>query len=429
MASLRLTLAVVPDIASLLPRAGPNKPGPKPAPKIRGEDLYGSKHVRSLERHLAVLRTAHPHPNRKLFFDDVAIAYLLAFFTPALRSLRTIEDASQTRPMRDNTSVPRIPRSTLSDANKIFDPALLEPIIEDLRGRIPNLQRADPQLASLTRRILAVDASLFTVSADVAWALQRRYPAGKPKVAVRLNLKWATELGVPECVTVSGDEASEAAVAMKEIEPGCIYVMDRGYISYALLDRMIHAGSDFVLRLKKSINFQALKDRPISDEDRAAGVISDRVGHLIGSARSVPPGTMLRETVLLDPDAPPGSSPIRLLTNLLDAPAGVIGAIYRRRWQIELFFRWLKVHANFEHLISHSRNGITIGFYIAVIGVLLIYVQTQRPVSKYAYNLLSFVAAGQATLDEILPILLERERQSERDRRRLARKRLEKIGK
>jgi hypothetical protein len=403
-------------------------PGTKPAPRVRGEELYGSTHIRSLEKHLAILRAAHAHPNRTLFYDDVVIAYLISFFTPTVKSLRTLEDASQTPQMQRDIRTSRICRSTLSDANKVFDPTLLEPIIQDLRGRVPNLQRQDPQLAALTRRVLAVDASLFAVTADVAWALQRRSADGTKKVAVRLNLKWATEAGAIECVSIGGAGESEAQAALQEIEPGCIYVMDRGYISYALLNLILQAGSDFVLRLKTSINFEAHKQLPLSDADRAAGVISDRIGYLVGSQRSTPPGTMLREVILLDPNDP-AAKPVRLLSNLLDVPAAVVGAVYRRRWQIELFFRWLKVHAHFEHLISHSRNGVTIGFYVAVIGVLLIYVQTQRPVSKYAYVLLGMVAAGQARMDDILPILRERERQCELARLQKARKKAEKAGK
>jgi len=420
---------VAETLASNTPSPAPVKTrGRKPTPKIRGEELYGATHVRSLEKHLAVLRAAHAHPNRTLFYDDVVVAYLMSFFTPTVKSLRTIEDASQTPQMQADIKVKRICRSTLSDANKVFDPALLEPIIEDLRARLPDLGRQDSQLAALTRRILAVDASLFSVTADVAWALQRRSADGTRKVAVRLNLKWATETGAIECVSIGGAGESEAQAALQEIEPGCIYVMDRGYISYALLGRILDAGSDFVLRLKTSINFEAHKDLPLSDADRAAGVISDRLGYLVGSQRSTPPGAMLREIILLDPNDP-DAKPVRLLTNLLDVSATVIGAVYRRRWQIELFFRWLKVHAHFEHLISHSRNGVTIGFYVAVIGVLLIYVQTQRPVSKYAYVMLGMVASGQATMDDILPILRERERQCELARLQKARKKAEKAGK
>jgi hypothetical protein len=150
------------------------KPGPKPRPPVRAEELFGEKYVPSLQKHLARLRAAHAHPNRDLFFDSVTIAYLLAFFSPAIRSLRTLDDFSQTPKMQEQTSIDRIPRSTLSDANKVFDPALLEPIIQELRACIPDLDRQDPKLGELTRRVRAVDSSLFTVAATVTWALQSR---------------------------------------------------------------------------------------------------------------------------------------------------------------------------------------------------------------------------------------------------------------
>lgn len=404
-----------------------SKPGPKPRPPIQVEELFGGKYVRSLQAHLARLRAAHAHPNRTLFFDDVAIAYLLAFFSPAIRSLRTIEDFSQTAPMREQTSVDRIPRSTLSDANKVFDPTLLEPIIEDLRARVPDLQRTDAMLGDLTRRVRAVDSSLFTVAAGVSWALQQRRPNGKGRATVRLNLQWAVAAGIPEGVSVSGADTSEAKTLMANLEPGVIYVMDRGYVNFQLIDRILHACSDFVLRLKSNINFTKLKDLPLSDEDRAAGVISDRIGRLSGSTDSDAPAAMVREIIILNPDQP--DRPVRLLTSILDVPAHVVGQLYRWRWKIELFFRWLKVHAHFEHLTSHSENGVAAGFYIAVIGVLLIYIHTQQPVSKYAYVLLSMVATGQTTLEDITPILERRERECALDRQRRARKRAEKTGK
>jgi Transposase DDE domain len=404
-----------------------SKPGPKPRPPVRVEELFGGKYIRSLQAHLARLRAAHAHPNRTLFFDDVAIAYLLAFFSPAIRSLRTLEDFSQTAPMRQQTSVDRIPRSTLSDANKVFDPTLLEPIIEDLRARVPDLQRTDAMLGDLTRRVRAVDSSLFTVAAGVSWALQQRRPNGKGRATVRLNLQWAVAAATPEGVSVSGADTSEAMTLMANLEPGLIYVMDRGYVNFQLIDRMLHACSDFVLRLKSNINFTKLKDLPLSDEDRAAGVISDRIGRLSGSTDSEAPAAMVREIIILNPDQP--DRPVRLLTSILDVPAHVVGQLYRWRWKIELFFRWLKVHANFEHLTSHSENGVAAGFYIAVIGVLLIYIHTQQPVSKYAYTLLGMVAAGQTTLEDITPILERRERECALDRQRRARKRAEKAGK
>jgi hypothetical protein len=411
------------------------KAGRKPRPRVRGEDLLGGKYVHILQSHLARLRSAHPHPNRTLFYDDVAVAYLLAFFTPAIRSLRTMEDFSQTPQMQENLSTTRLARSTLSDANAIFDPTLLEPIIEELRARLPHLRQADSALAELTERVRVVDASLFTVAGEVSWALQQRRANGKPRETIRLNLQWAAGVGVPEGVCVSGKGLSESQGLVNSLEPGLIYVLDRGYVCFELLDRIVHAPSDFVLRLRSNNYFIPSEDfhlrqkfLPLSDKDRAAGVISDQVGHLGGlAARFPPPAGLLREVKIFDPNHP--DQPLRLLTNITDVPAHIIALLYRWRWKIELFFRWLKVHAHFRHLTSHSKNGVTSGFYIAVIGVLLIYLHTQRPVSKYAYAMLSLVAAGSATLADIVPILERRERECELERQRLARRKAAKTGK
>lgn len=408
--------------------------GRKPRPRIRGEDLFGGKYVRALQAHLLRLRAAYPHPNRTLFYDDVAIAYLLAFFTPAIRSLRTLEDFSQTPQMQADLHAERLPRSTLSDANKVFDPTLLEPIIEDLRARLPHLRHNDPQLAELTERIRVADGSLFAVVANVEWALKRRRRNGRRQTAIRLNLQWAAGRGVPEGVCVGGKGLSESQALMDSLEAGLIYVIDRGYVDFELLDRIVHAASDFVLRLRSNNYFIANetfdltpKSLPLSAEDHAAGIISDQIGHLGVPPRFPPPGGMLREVKILNPDKP--DQPVRLLTSILDVPAHIIGLLYRWRWKIELFFRWLKVHAHFRHLTSHSKNGVTTGFYIAVIGVLLMYLHTQRPMSKYGYAMLSLVAAGQASLQDIMPILERRERESELARRRLARKKAAKTGK
>jgi hypothetical protein len=112
---------------------------------------------------------------------------------------------------------------------------------------------------------------------------------------------------------------------------------------------------------------------------------------------------------------------VRLLTSLLDVPARIIGLIYRWRWQIELFFRWLKTFAKLDHLISHNRNGITLQFYVAVIGMLLIYIKTGRKPDKYSLILLQHVAGG-ASMESLLPWLEERWREKDLAAARRARK-------
>ena len=115
-----------------------------------------------------------------------------------------------------------------------------------------------------------------------------------------------------------------------------------------------------------------------------------------------------------------------MLTNLLDVPAEIIGQLYRHRWQVELFFRWLKSYGNFRHLISQTKPGMELHFYVAMIGIMLMYLHTGYRPSKYMFPLLGMVANGSTTLEEIMPILRERERRCalarESQRRRNAKK-------
>ena len=133
---------------------------------------------------------------------------------------------------------------------------------------------------------------------------------------------------------------------------------------------------------------------------------------------------LLREVVI--PSAEDPEKSVRLLTNLLDVDAAVIGLLYRNRWQIELFFRWLKCYAHFDHLISHQRDGVLLSFYVAVVGVTLTYLHTGHRPSTYLFSLMGLVANGSATMEEIMPILRERERRNQLERDRVARKRAEK---
>jgi Transposase DDE domain len=388
--------------------------------------VMGGKYVRLLEQHVRGLREHGAHGNRELFLDDVVIAYLLSFFNPTLRSLRTIEDFSQTRQAQRHLSIRRLCKSTLSDFNRLADPGLLEPLIRKLHAAIAardprTLPRDLPQTLGT---ILAVDGSFFSLAADVAWAVRRRGNNGPRRAAARLDLHLDVATWLPEVVDISGKEVSEAEHAKQSIRPGAIHVYDRGIFSFELLKAQVEAGAFFVHRLreagKRCPQFVVEQERPLTDQDRQAGVLRDSRGRFAGSAHCPAPDLLLRQVIVQSPDQPAGT--IRLVTNLREVDAWVIGSIFRYRWQIELFFRWLKVFANFEHLISESREGILLNFYVAVIGVLLMYLHTGAKPSKYAFSLLAQVASGGATLDEIAPILKERERRIALERERRARR-------
>jgi hypothetical protein len=392
------------------------------------EPITGGKYVRMLEKYAQSLRDDDAHGNRQLFLDDVVIAHLLAFFNPTLRSLRTIEDFSQTRQAQRHLSVRRLCKSTLSDFHQVADPTLLGPIIERLKTAAAEkgLRPTPRDLPETLGQVLAVDGSFFTVAADVAWAVAHRTNRGEQRASVRLDMHLDVATWLPQVVAVCGGETSESESAAATITPGAIHVYDRGIFSFDLLERQQQAKAFFVHRLREAgercPQFAGETARPLAAEDVAAGVQSDTLGRLTGSSHRRAPDIILREVIVASPDEPGGV--IRLLTNLLEIDPRTIALLYRYRWQVELFFRWLKCFANFAHLISESREGVQLSFYVAVIGVLLMYLYTGAKPSKYAFSLLGLVAAGASTLEEIAPILAERERRIALERARRARRKM-----
>lgn len=392
------------------------------------ETVVGGKYVRMLERHLGQVRATAAHGNRQLFYDDVLIAHLLAFFNPTLRSLRTLEDFSQTCQAQRYLSVRRLCKSTLADFHRVVDPQVLTPLVRRLQRVVASRRGslALPDLPATFAKVLAVDGTFFAVAADVAWAVRHRAVSGRRRAKARLDVHLDVQTWLPESIAVNGSETSEATYAAQHVQPGALHIYDRGIFSFELLEAEVSAGAWFVHRViapgERGPKFHATQSRPLSAQAATAGFVADRVGYLVGSSHRSAPEALLRELVITPPEQP--GTTVRLLTNLLDLEAEVLGTVYRYRWQVELFFRWLKVYAHFDHLLSESRGGVLLSFYVAVIGVLLLYLHTGAKPSKYAFSLLGLVATGTATLEEIGPILLERERRIALERARVARRRM-----
>ena len=389
------------------------------------ERVIGAAHVHSLERLIHQLRDDDPHGNRDLFLDDVFVAYLLAFFNPALRTLRTLEDFSQTRQAQKHLTIGRLCKSTLSDFNKWADPTRLQPILDHLRRAVlkPGPAKASEPLSALHRQVLAVDGTFLKAAAAVTWAIRRR---GR-KTGARLDFHVDVATWLPELIVIPENGAGEAKTAVDTITAGAIHIDDRGIFSFELIAAHPPQAADFVMRVREPgprvPTLETVATRELTDDARNAGVISDRLVRLVGSDHRQPPNLVLREVVIVSPDDP--GNPVYLLTTLLDLDASVIGLLYRHRWQIERFFRWMKSYARFDHLISHNRQGVLLNFYVAVIGVTLLYLHTGQRPSKYLFIMMGMVANGSASLDEVLPILRERDRQSQMQRDRVARKRAE----
>jgi hypothetical protein len=397
------------------------------------EKVQGGRLVAMLQQLVESLRDESPHGNRELFLDDVFVVYLLAFFNPTLRTLRTLEDFSQTKQAQRHLSIRRICRSTLSDFHRIADPQRLRSLIAALRAELDRKtvgQRPPSDLTGVLQQVLAVDGTFLPAAADVAWAVAARNQREGQSHRARIDWHVDAKTWIPEVVAVPDPGESEADSAAKTITPGAIHVYDRGFQSFSLIathydhnDNAWSPRADFVLRLREpgpnSPTVVVEHESPLDSPAHESGIVSDQEVRLPGLAASQGFSLPLRLVVI----RPPDGNDVRLLTNLFGVPAEIVALIYRYRWQVELFFRWLKCYANFNHLISHGSQGVLLNFYVVIIGAMLMYLHTDGRPSKYLFSLLGFVAQGGATLAEIMPILRERERQCAVARASAARRR------
>ena len=263
------------------------------------EQVVGGKYVRLLEKQLNQLRTEDEHGNRQLFLDDVFVAYLLAFFNPTVRSLRTIEDFSQTVQAQKHLSLRKICKSTLSDFNQLADPSRLEPILTALRKQLlrkqTTQQGSSDELAKLLQKTIAVDGTFLPAAAEVAWAVCNKNNHGVEKHRARIDVQMSVSDWLPETIVVPAPEQSEADCAIEQLQADRLYLYDRGYMSFALLSAHYDASSNeaqshFVARYRPSGgNSPALQDqdpRELTEEDHAAGVQSDHQGYFVSSNKT-----------------------------------------------------------------------------------------------------------------------------------------------
>jgi len=374
-----------------------------------------------LQDHLTRLRGVGDHANRVLHYDQLLTAHLLGFYDTVVRSLRTLDARTVSGDaMKASLDNLRLARSTISDAMGELPAEALLPLLKELLARLP-ANCAHPDLAdlmTLKKRICAIDGSYFRVPADVLWALTHTRSNGKPGRQVRLDLHLDVLRFLPVAGRVDGQEqSSESQAFIATLEAGVVYLADRNFVDFAFLHAVRDVGSDFVVRLKKDNKVVAFADNALTAGDKEAGVLQDQQVRIPGTRWASGFGdASFRVVVVFDPVR---RQEVRLLTTLLDVPAEMIGKLYRHRWAIELFFRWLKCVAKIKHLFSQSPNGITMQFYVVIIATLLMYLRTGSRPSIYCMVMLSSAASGDLCLEKVPEVLqrIARERELERLRR------------
>lgn len=372
------------------------------------KQLVGHRILRPLAGWLEHLHSLPAHGNRNLLADHLLVAHLVAFLSPALKSLRRIEEVFEHPAARRRFGLPRVPRSTLSDAQIVFDPRLLDGIIRDLRQRVPTVAH-DERLDQLLKTLTAVDGSFFALAPRVAWALYNK-PNAKPtrrKGNIRVDVHFNVLTGVPEQALLSDGRTPEYRTLCEHLLPGRFYVLDRAYHCYQMLADIVNAQSDFLVRLRGDMKFELVEEHPLSAEDHLAGILSVQTVRVTGYRGKSALADMSLKLVSIRERGK--DAPLRLLTNRVDIDAALIGLTYRYRWQVELFFRWLKCLVNFRHFFSEAPNGVTLQIGAAVIGTLLIALAIEDRPSSYDWAMMTNVMSGLIPLDqETLNIMAKR---------------------
>lgn len=334
--------------------------------------------------------------NRELFFDQYGLLMLLYFFSPTVTSLRSLQQATLLDKVQRLCGVKKTSLGSLSEAAQVFDPRLLEPIIANLAARAVAAGPAgrsakDAALAGL----IAVDGSLLPAVSRMTWALWQ----DDTHRAAKMHVAFHVLSGVPTEVRVTAGNASEREELRRLVQPGGFYVADRGYADYSMFLEFDDAGARFVIRIQENAAFEVAQENPLSPADRAAGVVRDVTLRRLGTEKHNP--LLKRPLRLVEVRGTQPGHTWLLATNAHDLPAELVALAYHRRWQIELFFRWMKCVLGCRHLVSQSASGVTLQVYFAIIATLLIGLWTGVKPNKRTYEMVCFYLSGWATAEEL----------------------------
>ena len=289
-----------------------------------------------------------------------------------------------------------VARNTLANANAVRDWRIYADFAQSLISIARRLYANDPFGIDLADTVYALDATTIDLCLSVfPWA-----PFRSTKAAVKMHTLLDLRGNIPSFIHISDGKWHEVNIFdMLVPEAGAFYVMDRGYLDFEQLHRLHQVGSFFVIRAKSNLRFQRRYSR---ESDRANGIICDQIGTLtvFYSAQGYP--SPLRRIRVKDADG----KTLVFLTNNTDLPARTIAELYRCRWQIELFFKWIKQHLRIKSFFGTSENAVKSQIWIAVSVYVLVAILKKRlnlPASLYEIlQILSLTMFERTPLDQPL---------------------------
>jgi hypothetical protein len=277
-------------------------------------------------------------------------------------------------------------RSTLSDALNLRDWRIYHALAMRLIQRARSLYAKDSLNIDLDATVYALDATTI----DLCLSLFDWAPFRTTKAAVKMHTLLDLRGSIPAFIHISDGKMHEVNVLdILPLEAGAFYVMDRGYLDFARLYKMHQAGAFFVTRAKRGMDARRVYSAPT---DRHTGVICDQSIALNGFYISTDYPEHLRRIRFKDPES---GKTLVFLTNNTTLPALTIAALYKNRWQVELFFKWIKQHLRIKRFLGTSENAVKTQIWCAVSTyVLIAIVKKELHLDSSLYTLLQILSVS-----------------------------------
>jgi len=287
----------------------------------------------------------------------------------------------------------RVSRSTLADASRAHDWRIYADFAQVLIGRARQLYADEPLGAELEQTVYALDSTTI----DLCLSLFPWAPFRRKKGAVKLHTLLDLRGSIPCFVHIShGKMHDVTALDLVPIEPGAFYVMDKAYVDFQRLYRFTQGSAFFVTRGKRNLDASRRERRAV---DNATGLRSDQTIVLAGPKSSRLYPDPLRRIALYDAE---NQRRFLFLTNNFALPALTIARLYKCRWQVELFFKWIKQHLRIKAFYGTSDNAVKTQVWIAIsVYVLVAIVKKELRVDRSLYEILQILSL---TLFEKTPI-------------------------
>jgi hypothetical protein len=290
------------------------------------------------------------------------MAFAQLTWRESLRDIEACLAANQAKLFHMGIKTPPA-RSTLADALERRDWRIYHALAQRLIARAKALYAQDPSVLELDASVYALDSTTI----DLCLSLFDWAPFRSTKAALKLHTLLDLQGSIPTFIHISDGKLHDVNVLdILPIEAGAFYVMDRGYLDFARLYAMHQVGAFFVTRAKQGMNARRVYS---SVTQRSTGVICDQRVMLSGfySAKAYP--EHLRRVRFKDPES--GKTLVFLTNNTL-LPALTIAALYKSRWQVELFFKWIKQHLRIKRFLGTSENAVKTQIWCAVATYVLI---------------------------------------------------------